>query len=390
MNDFEFHSPTRIIFGRNAIPKTGEAVRAAGARKVLLHFGGNTIVRSGLLDQVRGALSEAGVEWVELGGVKPNPRLSLVRDGIRLCKEHDVDFILAVGGGSPIDSAKAIAAGVLVEHDVWDFFTGQAAIEKALPLGVVLTIPAAGSEASSSTVVTDEENKLKRGAGANCLRPVFAVMDPTVTFSLPNNQTLNGVSDIMAHILERYFTNVQYNDFTDRLCEATMKTLIHNLPIVLNDPRNYEARAEIMWASTLAHNDLLSTGRIGDWASHSIEHELSGEYDVAHGAGLSVVFPAWMKYVYRQRLEQFIKFAMRVWDVEYDFDQPERTAREGIARFEAFYQRMGMPTRLSDLNIGSEKLELMARRARYDDDGLMGNFVRLDKDDVLAIYRLAL
>jgi hypothetical protein len=276
------------------------------------------------------------VEFIELGGVQPNPRLSLVKQGIELCRKHNIDFILAVGGGSVIDSAKAIAVGVPYEGDVWDFYSGKAVPEKALPVGVVLTIPAAGSEASKSSVITNEDGWYKRGLNVEIIRPKFAIMNPEITFTLPPYQTACGAADIMAHVMERYFTHQKDVDFTDRLCEATLKTIIKNVPIVLEEPENYQARAEIMWASTIAHNDLLSTGRIGDWASHAIEHELSGIYDVPHGAGLAVVFPAWMKYVYKEDVDRFVQFATRVWDVEMDFSNPERTALEGIYRLTQF------------------------------------------------------
>jgi alcohol dehydrogenase len=389
MNDFEFYTPTRILFGRDAIEKTGSAVQACGARKVLLHYGGSSVIKYGVLERVKESLRAAGVEFIELGGVQPNPRLSLVYEGIELCRREGVDFLLPVGGGSAIDSAKAIAVGVVSPEDVWIYFSRTKPVPAALPVGVVLTIPAAGSEASNSCVITREELNLKRDFDSDVVRPRFAVMNPEVTFTLPVSQTLYGVSDIMSHILERYFTNVEYADLTDRLCEAAMKALIRSLPIVLEDPCNYEARAEIMWTGTLAHNGLLSTGRSGDWASHMIEHELSGEYDVAHGAGLSVIFPAWMKFVYKQRLPQFIKFAMRVWNVDYDYNTPERTAREGIQRFEQFYRQSCMPVRLGELGIGTDRFELMANRIIYYDQGRIGGFVKLCKEDVLAILNLA-
>jgi hypothetical protein len=390
MNDFDFTSPTRMIFGRYAIEKTGQAARECGASKVLLHYGGASVHTTGILERVKQSLETAGVAFIELGGVKPNPWLSLVYEGIELCRREEVELVLAVGGGSAIDSAKAIAAGAPYDGDVWEFFKRSVPVKYALPIGAVLTIPAAGSEASRSCVITREELKLKRDFDAEAVRPRFAIMDPQASFSLPTHQTLYGAADIMAHVMERYFTTTEFADLTDRLCEATLKTLIRCLPIVLQDPLHYDARAEIMLASSLANNGVLSTGRDGEWACHMIEHELSGEYNVAHGAGLSVIFPAWMKYVYKQCLPQFVKFAMRVWDVEYDQHQPERTALEGINRLENFFKHNGMPVRLSDLGIGAEKLELMAGRIVYYDQGRIGSIAKLQRQDVLAIYQLAL
>lgn len=305
MENFEFQCPTKIIFGRGVENRTGEEVKKHSS-KVLFHYGGGSIKRIGLYDKIVKSLKDAGLEFIELPGVKPNPRLSLVRKGIEICRNENIDFILAVGGGSVIDSAKAISVGVPYRGDVWDFYTDKGEPEEALPVGVVLTIPAAGSEASDISVITNEEDWRKLSLTSKLLLPRFAVMNPEVTFTLPPYHTACGASDIMAHVMERYFTNVRHTDLTDRLCEATLKTVIKNVPIVLREPENYDARAEIMWASTIAHNGLLGTGRTGDWASHIIEHELSGLYDVPHGAGLAVVFPSWMKYVYKNRIEIFI------------------------------------------------------------------------------------
>ena len=388
MNDFEYLVTTKIIFGKNAIAKTGAAVRDFGGSKaLLLHYGSGPVVDTGLLARVIDSLVASKVEFIEFSGVQPNPRISLVYQGIELAKRESVDFVLAVGGGSVIDTAKAIAAGALDDGDVWDFFLGKREPTASLPVGSVLTIPAASSEASEATVVSREE--LKRDFVSELIRPKFAIMDPEVTFSLPANQTAYGVTDIMSHVMERYFTNVTHAELTDRMCEAVLKTMIHVLPIVLQDPDNYDARAEIMWAGTLAQNGLLSTGRIEDWASHMIEHELSGEYDIAHGAGLSIIMPAWMKYIYKQRLPQFIKFAMRVWDVDYDHNNPERTALEGIHRLENFFKEYGMPTCLGDMGIKTDKLAMLAERINYDDSGEIGNLVKLKKKDALEILKLA-
>ncbi|NLJ86830.1 MAG: iron-containing alcohol dehydrogenase [Firmicutes bacterium] len=388
MDNFTFQSPTKIIFGKGAEHQVGKEARSHGG-KVLLHYGGGSIKRTGLYDRVVQSLNEAGVEVVELAGAQPNPRLSLVYEGIELCRKENIDLILAVGGGSTIDSSKAIAMGVPYKGDVWDFFTGKADAQTALPVGVVLTLPAAGSEASDSCVITKEDGWLKRGYGSQLIRPVFAIMNPELTFTLPPYQTACGAADIMAHIMERYFTNTKGVDFTDYLSEATLKTIIKHIPVVLEDPENYESRAQIMWAGTIAHNDLLSTGRVGDWASHQIEHELSGIYDVPHGAGLAVVFPAWMKYVYKHDIERFVQFAVRVWNAEQDFFNPEQTALEGIRRLEDFFRSIGLPVRLSELDIPNDRLEEMAEKTKKGADGKVGQFVKLTTKDVLNILRLA-
>lgn len=386
MNNFTYDNKTKIIFGRGTENKVGTETKKFGSR-VLLHYGGGSIKKSGLYDKVVNSLKEEGISFVELGGVQPNPRLSLVREGIRLCRENNIDFILAVGGGSVIDSAKAIGAGVPYEGDVWDFYTGKARIEKTLPVGVVLTIPAAGSEASSGSVITNEDGWYKRGAGAIIMRPVFAIMNPEFTFTLPPYQTACGVADMMAHIMERYFTNVQDVELTDRLCEATLKTIINNAAIAIGEPDNYAARSEIMWAGTIAHNGLLDTGRIGDWASHDIEHEISAIYDIAHGAGLAIVFPAWMKYVYKHDVNRFVQFAVRVWGVEPDFKDIEKTALEGIERMKDFFRDIGLPVALGDADIPDDRLEEMAQKGT--EDGPLGNFVKFEKEDVLNILKLA-
>ncbi|MGI6566028.1 MAG: iron-containing alcohol dehydrogenase [Firmicutes bacterium] len=388
MENFVFQSPTKIIFGKGVEASVGEEVKLHGT-KVLFHYGGGSIKKTGLYQRVVDSLGAAGVDFVELGGVQPNPRLSLVHQGIELCREEKVDLVLAVGGGSVIDSAKAIALGVPYEGDVWDFFAGKALPGAALPVGVVLTLPAAGSEASDSCVITKEDGWLKRGFSTQFNRPVFAFMNPELTFTLPPYQTACGAADIMAHVMERYFTNTPHVELTDRMCEAVLKVIIKNIPIALREPDNYEARAEIMWASTLAHNGLLSTGRTGDWASHQIEHELSGIYDVAHGAGLAVVFPAWMKYVFRRDVQRFVQFAVRVWNVEEDFFDPEGTALEGIRRMTEFFRSIGLPVTLRDLEIPDDRLKEMAEKTKKGPDGTVGQFVKLTTEDVLNILKLA-
>ena len=388
MENFEFLLKTKMIFGKNTQSDVGVETKKHG-KKVLLHYGSGHIKKSGLYDQVTAALDKEGVEYVELGGVLPNPRLSLVREGIALCRETGVDFILAVGGGSAIDSAKAIAAGVPYDGDVWDFYITDARPKTALGLGVVLTIPAAGSESSPSSVVTDEDNANKRFLDDETIRPVFAILNPELTFSLPPYQTACGTVDIMIHIMERYFTNVQNVELTDRLCEVTLKTVIGNAQKVFEKPDDYAARAEIMWAGAIAHNDFLSTGRIGDWASHMIEHEISGINDVAHGAGLAVVTPAWMRYVYKQDVARFAQYAARVWNVEVDYFDLEATALEGIKRQKAFYKSIGMPTSLGEIGITSAHYQRIAENCRRNDGVTVGNFVKLKTEDILGILKLA-
>lgn len=386
MENFVFQNPTKIIFGKGTETRVG-AELAPYTKKVLFHYGAGSIKKIGLYDRICAALTQAGVAWIELPGAQPNPRLSLVRKGIALCRQEQLDFILAVGGGSVIDSAKAIAAGVPYDGDIWNLFKKEKPVVKALPLGVVLTIPAAGSEASNGAVVTNEEGWYKRDIGAEVLRPKFAILNPELTLTLTVEQTMIGIADMTAHIIERYFTQVPHVDLTDRLIEGTFRTLIRNARILLRDPNNYEARAEIMWAGTVAHNDWLSTGRIGDWASHGMEHELSGIYDIPHGAGLTIVIPAWMQYVYHANVAKFAQFGNRVFDVEADFGSPETTALEGIRRLKSFYKELGLPVSLQEVKIPGDRLAEMA--AKCTERGPIGNFMKLSEEDVCKIYQLA-
>lgn len=388
MKNFNFVSPTKIIFGKDTENLVGEEVKQY-ANRILLHYGGGSIKKFGLYQRVIDSLNKAGIQVYELGNVQPNPRLSLVREGIELCRKHDISFILAVGGGSVIDSAKAIGVGALYEGDVWDFYSGKSVPQKTLPVGVVLTIPAAGSEASKSSVITNEQGWYKRGLNIELIRPVFAIMNPELTFTLSQYQTACGIADIMAHIMERYFTTTPDVELMDRLCEGVLQSIINNAYRILADPNDYNARAQIMRASTIAHNDFLSTGRTGDWASHQIEHEISAIYDVPHGAGLAVVFPAWMKYVYRNNVEKFVQFAHRVWNVEVNFEQPEKTALAGIQCLEQFFVDIGLPVRLKSMNIGDDRLEEMANKCRMTNGDSVGEFVKLNRSDVLKIYKLA-
>ena len=389
MNNFSFQNATKIIFGKGTEENVGEETKLH-ADKVLLHYGGGSIKQSGLYDRVIASLKNSGVAFIELSGVKPNPRLSLVKEGIKICRDNGIKFILAVGGGSVIDSAKAIAVGVPYSGDVWDFYDGKGAPKEALKVATVLTIPAAGSEASPSSVISDDEKQLKRGLTVEIIRPVFSIMNPELTYTLPAYQTACGAADIMAHIMERYFTNTTDVELTDRLCEATMKTMINNVPQILNKPDDYASRADVMWTGCVAHNDILGTGREGDWGSHMIEHEISAIYDVAHGAGLAVVFPAWMKYVYKHNVSRFVQFASRVFNVEIDFYNPEKTAFEGIRRLEMFFESIGLPVRLSQMNIKDDKISEMAAKSTQKDSFAVGNFVKLKTSDVAEILKLAL
>lgn len=388
MDNFTFQNPTKIIFGKDSENQVGTEV-SNYSNKVLLHYGGGTIKKTGLYDRVVASLKEAGITFVELSGVKPNPRLSLVQEGIKLCRENEITFILAVGGGSVIDSAKAISIGVPYSGDVWDFYLGKAVPEKALPIGTILTIPAAGSESSTGTVITNEDGFYKRAVNSELVYPRFSILNPELTYTLPKYQVACGAADILAHLMERYFTNSQHVELMDRMIEATMKTVINNVTTVLKQADNYDAWAEIMWSGTVAHNNLLNTGRVGDWGSHDIEHELSGIYDVAHGAGLAVVFPAWMKYVYKHDINRFAQFAVRVWNVENSFWSPEKTAVEGIKRLENFLKSIGLPTNLNELGITDNRLEEMASKATASGTSSVGNFLKLHKNDVYNILKLA-
>lgn len=388
MKDFNYCAPTRVIFGKNTELEVGKALKNAGATRVLMQYGGGSIKKSGLYDRVVKAIRDEGIELFELGGVQPNPHLSLVRKAIEIVREQKIDYLLAVGGGSAIDSTKATAVGAVYDGDVWDFYCGKAVPKKVMPVGVVLTIPAAGSEGSNSSVITNEDGWIKRGLGCDLTRPAFAIYNPELTYSLPAYQTAAGATDIMAHIMERYFTNEPDVDMTDRLCESVLKTIIRQAPVAVKEPDNYVARAEMMWASTVAHNDFLSCFRVGDWSSHQLSHELSGMYDATHGAALAVAFPAWMTYVYKHDVQRFCRFAVEVMGVEMDFFHPEETALKGIAALRAFFKSIGMPTTLSELGVPEDKLDVLADKVKRGADGTTGQFVKLTRDDCLKIYQL--
>ena len=389
MENFVFYSPTYFLFGKNEEEKAGKYVRRFGGSKVMVHFGGGSVKRSGLLDRVEASLAAEGIAYVELGGVRPNPRSGLVYEGIELCRREGVDFILAVGGGSTIDSAKAIAAGVVYEGDFWDYYQDKP-VEKALPVGTVLTIAAAGSEGSPDSVITKEDGMFKRGASGEALRPVFSILNPALTQTLPPYQTACGITDIMAHLLERYFTNTKDVEVTDRLLEGLLLTMVHEAPRVIADPDNYEARANIMWAGMMAHNNSCGVGREQDWASHAIEHELSAVYDCAHGAGLAVVFPAWMTYNMKHDINRFAQLAVRVWGCQMDFTHPEVTAKAGIDSFQRFLKSIGMPVDFAELGAKEDDIPAIAHNACYGDGGCgeIGGFVKLKEQDVVNIYKL--
>jgi alcohol dehydrogenase YqhD (iron-dependent ADH family) len=389
MQNFDYYNRTKIIFGKDAESQTGTET-ALYAKRVLLHHSGGSVVRTGYLDKVKESLKAAGVSWVELDGVKPNPRLSLVRKGVDLCKKEKLEFILAVGGGSVIDSAKAIAIGALYDGDVWDFFDRKAAAARALPVATVLTIPAAGSESSVSSVITNEEGPWKRGLNEECIRPVFSILNPEATYTLPPYQTACGVADMLAHIMERYFTKEPHVELTDELCEGAMRVIIRNARRVITGggERDYNARAELMWAGSIAHNNILSTGRVGDWGSHMIEHELSAVFDIAHGAGLAIVFPAWIKYNIKEDTPRLARFAAKVWGVDGAFYDYEQAVLEGVFRMTNFFRSIGLPVSFADAGLDPGKIPSMAEQAVMF--GPVGNYRKLYAPDVEAIYRLAL
>ena len=391
MDNFTFYSPTCFVFGKETENQAGALVRRFGGSRVLLHYGGGSAVRSGLIDRVQSSLEKEGLACFLLGGVQPNPRSGLVYTGIDLCRREKIDFVLAVGGGSAIDSAKAIAAGAVYEGDFWDFYSGKR-IEAALPVGTVLTIAAAGSEGSPDSVITKEEGMFKRGATGDAIRPRFSILNPALTQTLPSYQTAAGLTDILAHLYERYLTNTKDVEVTDRLIEALMLTLRHEGPRVMADPNNYEARANIMWAGMMAHNNSCGVGRSQDWNSHNIEHELSALYDCAHGAGLAVTMLAVFSYVMEHDIARFAQAAVRVWGCQMDFAHPEATARAGIEALRQFLISLGMPRNLAELGAREEDIpKLVEALCRGDGrPGTISGFVTLNEDDCTRIYRAML
>ncbi len=392
MQNAVYYTPTQVVFGRGAEAQVGELIRRQNCNKVLIHYGGGSAERSGLLGRVRDSLKEAGISWTELGGVVPNPHLSLVYEGIELCRREGVDFILAVGGGSVIDSSKAIGYGMANEGDVWDFYAGIRRPEACLPVGSIVTIAAAGSEMSNSSVITKENGGIKRGCNCDVSRPVFAIMNPELTMTLPPYQTACGCVDILMHTMERYLNHGDNMELTDAIAEALMKTVLRNSDILREEPDNYDARAEIMWAGSLSHNGLTGFGTDGgDWATHRLEHELGGMFDVAHGAGLAAVWGTWARYVWRESPERFLKFALHVMDVEPG-DSQEETVERGIAAMEDFYRRMEMPTNLRELGIHptEEQFAELAEKCSIASHDRLGSVKVLHRKDMEAIYRAAL
>ena len=392
MKDFNFYAPTRVVFGRNAEKQIGQLVKANGGHKVLIHYGGGSAERSGLLGGVHQQLQDAGISFVELGGVVPNPLLSLVYQGIELCRREQVDFLLAVGGGSVIDSAKAIGYGVPYDGDVWDFWAGKAVPAQCLPIGTVLTIPAAGSEMSSSCVITKDDGLIKRGINSDLCRCRFAVMNPERTYTLPPYQTAAGATDIMMHTMERYFTTVDDMTLTDAISEALLRTVKDAALVVMEHPEDYRHRAQIMWAGSLAHNDLTECGTEKDFATHRLEHELSALFGVTHGAGLAALWPSWARYVMKKHMSRFVQFAVNVMGVENDFSHPEETAEKGIRAMEDWYRKIGMPTNIRELigrEVTDEEISVMVDKCSRGGTITLGAIEVLDSAAMRRIYEMA-
>ncbi len=397
MNDFVYYSPTEFVFGRGVTDCVGEHVAARGFKRALLVYGKGSVIRTGTLDRVKKSLAAAGVEVVELAGVRPNPEVGLVREGIELARAESVDLVFPVGGGSTIDCAKAIAFGVPYDGDVWDFFSKKATIAECLPIACVLTIPAAGSEGSNSCVISNDELGMKSGTNSNLFRPQIAFMDPELTFTLPAYQTAAGVTDMIAHVCERYFSGTGSSSLTDNIATGIIRSLMDETPVALSDADNYEARANIMWAGTLAHNDIAgcglsatATGRAGGWESHALEHELSAfDTSITHGAGLAVVMPAWMRYVWREDPSRFLAFAQQVFDIEPVDDSDEAiedAVTAAIDELQAFFTDLGMPTKLGEFGIAPEDVDKLLPTLKANKGEVFGGFKKLTMEDAKAIY----
>ena len=392
MKDFNYYAPTEVVFGENSEEQVAALVKKYGGTKVLVHYGGKSAERSGLLDKICGLLTEGGIAFKKLGGVVPNPRLSLVHEGIKLCREEGIDFILAVGGGSVIDSSKAIAYGVPYEGEVWDFYLGKDKATKMLPVASVLTIPAAGSEMSEASVITNEDGDVKLGYSNNLARPKFAIMNPKRTFTLPPYQTAAGVTDMMMHTMERYFTKDDDMDLTTDIAEAMLRSMKDAIFAVLKNPEDYRYRAQIMWGGSLMHNGLTGCGVTDDWATHQLEHELSGMFDVTHGAGLAAIWPSWARYVMHENLSRFVRFAVNVMDIPNDFTDPEGTALKGIEAMERFYHAIGMPINIKELigkDITDEEIKEMTRKCSRNYQHTCGQLKVLKAEDMENIYKMA-
>ncbi|MBU1145628.1 MAG: iron-containing alcohol dehydrogenase [Firmicutes bacterium] len=389
MENFRFFSPTEFIFGKDSELEIGNLLKKVKAKKILIHFGGGSIIRSGLLSRIETILKEEKITYLKLGGVLPNPRSGLVYEGIELCKKEQVDFVLAIGGGSAIDSAKAIAAGAKYDGDFWDFYDQKASITDALPVGVILTIPAAGSEGSQSSVITLENGMLKRGTVSKFYRPVFSIINPELTYSLPMYQTAAGIVDMMSHIFERYLTKSKGVQLTDRLSEATLISIIEASRQILINPNDYEARSTICWAGTIAHNGILGVGRIEDWATHGLEHELSALYDVTHGAGLAVMFPSYMRYTVDEDVNRYYQLATTVFGVSGNLQNKKEVALKGIDALESFFKEIGMPTSFKEIKAKEEDIDKLIEKLKVNRGNHFGSFKKLSLDDAKKIYMFA-
>ena len=389
MLNFDYSIPTEIFFGKGQIEVLGDEIKKYGS-KVLLTYGGGSIKKNGIYDKATEILKENNIEFWELGGIEPNPRVTSVREGIKICKENNIDFILPIGGGSTIDCSKAIATSYYYEGDPWDLVIGKAEITKALPIGTILTMAATGSEMNAGAVISNLDTNQKLSFGHPSMAPKFSILDPTYTFTLPANQTAAGVADIMSHTFENYFTMPEGAYLQDRLAEGVLKTCIEYGKKVVDEPENYEARANIMWASSLAINGLLSYGKDTVWSVHPIEHELSAYYDITHGVGLAILTPPWMEYVLDdERVDKFIQYGVNVWGIDESKDKYD-IAHEAIDRTKEYFQSLGIPMSLKDVGIGEENLEKMAQAAIDHKDGEVGNFKPLKYEDVLEIYKMSL
>ena len=392
MFDFKYFTPTKVLFGKNTENKVADLIQEFGGKKVLIHYGGGSVIRSGLMQKVTDKLDTAGIKYVKLGGAVPNPRLSLVYEGIELCKKEGLDFILALGGGSAIDSAKAIGYGVMNDGDVWDLYDYKKQAKACMPLGVILTLAATGSEMSDSSVITKEEGLVKRGYSSDFCRPRFAILKPELTMTLPDYQTACGCTDIMMHTMERYFTNGGNMELTDSMAEALLRTVKENAKILARDPKNYDARAEVMWAGSLSHNGLTGCGNDGgDWMTHKLEHELGGLYDVAHGAGLAAIWGSWARYVYKNCLPRFKRYAINVMGIAPNAGSDEEIALKGIEAMEDFYREIKMPTNLRELGVNAtdDDLKLMAHKCAVGVNGGKGSARFLEEEDMLEIYKMS-
>lgn len=392
MNNFEFCTPTRVIFGKDTQLQVGKIIKEYGFKKVLVHYGSGSVKQSGLLNQVTDSLEAEGISFVSLGGVRPNPSLSLVREGVELCLKEKVDFILAIGGGSVLDSGKCIADGAAnPDIDVWKFFTKEEELKKALPHGNILTLAASGSEMSNSCVISNDDGGFKRGCNSQLHRPLFAICNPELTYSVSKFQTACGTVDIMMHTLERYLTPDTDTPLTDRIAEGLIKTVMEAGLIADQEPDNYEARAALMWSGSVSHNNMTGIGRTFFMQVHQLEHELSGMYpNVAHGAGLSALFCSWARYIYKENVSRFAQLATRVWGMDMNFENPEATALAGIDAFEDYFRRLEMPVSLLELDVDEEKLEEMAQKCTFFGKRTLPGIKELGKQEILDIYRMAL